>query len=470
MEWVEGLAILSAVFVVVTVTAVNDYQKEQQFRALNKAKDDVEVHVVRDGRRTHVSIHDLVVGDVVHLSAGDLVPADGAVFTKSDLAISEKMLTGETVLKHKGAFQFTGANNADEPVAVSPAVFAGTQVEEGEGLMVVLAVGTSTYQGMMVEKMNEDDDDKSVLQTKLDDMTALITRAGAIAGALTVLVLLVRFAMAFWDKSCCKESWDNKIHHLEWLRFFVTGVTIFVVAVPEGLPLAVTIALAFSVKKMMTDQNLVRHLSACETMGSATTICSDKTGTLTTGRMKVVRLWCGGQLYDELRTFAEVPEMYRSTLAHSVVINSSFKSNIEVSSSGTVTRSDGNDTECALLLFADTLLAGTSSHGAVREAFPIDGAGRCSIPFSSERKMMSTLVPWSGPSADARGRPRGDRQVHRLFTKGAAEVVLARCDSLLNPDGSVSPLPPDKRSRLEAELTQFTIEGLRTLTLAFRDF
>ena len=224
------------------------------------------------------------------------------------------------------------------------------------------------------------------------------------------------------------------------------------------------------------DQNLVRHLSACETMGSATTICSDKTGTLTTGRMSVVRVGCGGIVYDHEHDdcFRKVPETFRNVLSSAVVINSSFKSEVEADAQGRVVKSDGNDTECAMLLLANNMMsaggavAGGSKHyGDVRKQYPLEHPERLSIPFSSERKMMSTIVPWDAPGGRWGG---GGRKVYRLFTKGAADFVLKRCGSVMNADGSASPLTADRRAMLEEEIAQFAGAGLRTLGVAYRDF
>ncbi|KAJ1486889.1 E1-E2 ATPase-domain-containing protein, partial [Baffinella frigidus] len=397
------------VFVVVTVSAVNDYQKEQQFRELSVVNDNILVTVVRDGVKAKISTHDIVVGDVVLLSTGDQVCADGVIFKDNDLGLTESMLTGESVVKRKGAFKLEESDNPEAPVKIQPTLFAGTLVQEGEGAMIVVA-------GNMEEKMKEDEDERSVLQQKLDKMTVLITKdemkededersvlqqkldkmtAGAVAGVATVLVLfarvgvaflqvLVLFArvgVAFLQAACCREEFDFAVHFLEMLRFLVVGVTVFVVAVPEGLPLAVTIALAFSVKKMMKDQNLVRHLSACETMGSATTICSDKTGTLTTGKMSVVRATfaldaASAPLLSDVNSSAsEIPSALQDILAQALVINTSAKSDIswerstgQVASPSPATRHQGNDTECAMLALANRLLtaqARTSPPGAV---------------------------------------------------------------------------------------------------------
>ena len=229
MEWIEGMAILAAVFVVVAVTSINNYKKDQQFRALSAVNDNVTVTVIRRGEKRRISTYDVVVGDIVLLSAGDEVCADGVIFEKNDIGISEASLTGESVLKRKGDFVY--GEGEESAVKCSPAVFAGTMVQEGQGRMLVLAVGSNTYQGLMEQKMAEDEDEKTVLQSKLDDMTDLITKAGAVAGAVTVGILLVRFGLAFASQACCKEVFDPGIHLLECLRFLVVGVTVFVVAV-----------------------------------------------------------------------------------------------------------------------------------------------------------------------------------------------------------------------------------------------
>jgi calcium-translocating P-type ATPase len=329
MGWLEGVAILSAVVVVVTVASVNDYQKEKQFRDLNAKKDDVQITVLRDSTTETVSTHDLVVGDVVMLSTGDILPADGVILGRNDLAINEKMLTGETVMKKKTTDYDLGGNK----VNTSPFLYAGTQVQEGEGRMMVLAVGENTYQGHMEAKMAEAEKGRSILQKKLDNMTDLITNVSMYVSIALVVILAARMAWAFHTQKCCKEAWDHKVHWSELLGFLITGITIFVVAVPEGLPLAVTIALAFSVKKMLKDQNLVRHLSACETMGGATTICSDKTGTLTTSRMTVVKAFVGGSSYSDMKNIACAAAI-KDKFATAAVVNTLFKTILKKVSGG----------------------------------------------------------------------------------------------------------------------------------------
>ena len=419
------------------------------------------ITIIRKGEKARISTYDIVVGDIVLLSAGDEVCADGVVFEKNDLGISEASLTGESVIKKKGPFVL--GEGAESAVKVSPAVFAGTMVQEGQGRMLVLAVGANTYQGLMEQKMQEDEDEKTVLQKKLDDMTELITKAGAIAGCVTVGILLIRFALAFMNKACCKEEFNHKIHHLEWLRFLVVGVTVFVVAVPEGLPLAVAITLSLSVGKMQKDNCLVRHMSSCETMGSATTICSDKTGTLTTGKMTVVKVWSGGQADASVgATVARLSEPLQKMLAEAVVINSSFKSDVTWVEKDSRYDNTGNDTECAMLVLATSLLAQQGNkdkhaYREIRKKFPMDDPSRAAISFSSARKRMSTLVqmPDGGPL--------------RLFCKGASEIVLGFCTQVVRPDGQPQALTEAMRHALETTIGAFADEGLRTIAVAYRD-
>ena len=199
--WLEGVAILFAVFVVVMVGAVNDYQKEKQFRELNAKKDDVTITVFRDGKTIPVSTFNLVVGDVVLLSTGDITPADGIVLGRNDLEINEKMLTGETVMKKKSAtYEIQGSS-----VKSSPTLFAGTFVQAGQGRMLVVAVGTNTYQGTMEQKMKEAEQGRSILQKKLDAMTDLITSVSMYVSIALVLILCARMFYAFQTKKCCME-------------------------------------------------------------------------------------------------------------------------------------------------------------------------------------------------------------------------------------------------------------------------
>ncbi|CAF3361359.1 unnamed protein product [Rotaria sp. Silwood1] len=358
LEWIEGVAILVAVLVVVFVTAFNDWRKERQFRGLqNKIEKDQKASVVRDDHIQQIPVTDLVVGDLCFIKYGDLLPADGVLVQSSDIKIDESSLTGETDLIKKGE---------DGDVGLS----SGTQVMEGSGRMIVLGVGLNSQVGRIMsllgatgeekktkvkkndrksktttlstpktpsdlpkenvyiedetklgtsvtsEKQSsadskkqskkqkkkdvpvptedtEDDDiesadakHKSVLQSKLTTLALFIGYIGMAAATLTLICLIVRYCITTYVINKQKASGTDVGY---FISFLIQAITVVVVSVPEGLPLAVTLALAYAVRKMMTDNNLVRHLNACETMGNASTICSDKTGTLTTNRMTVVQ-------------------------------------------------------------------------------------------------------------------------------------------------------------------------------------
>ena len=228
-------------------------------------------------------------------------------------------------------------------------------------------------------------------------------------------------------------------------------VSAALIRVPAGLPLAVTIALAFSVKKMLKDKNLVRHLSACETMGGATTICSDKTGTLTTSRMTVVKLWAAGTTFTDPAAVVERLPSLRERVAVAAVVNTFSKTYLRVGPGDAAPVYCGNDTECALLLLANDL--GVPYEG-VRARYRDDHPGRRCFSFSSELKRMSTVVAHEGQAT--------------VFTKGASEVVAGLCTSWCNAAGAAAPLDAAARQAVDAAISAFSEEGLRTLCIASR--
>ncbi|GMI35253.1 hypothetical protein TeGR_g8715, partial [Tetraparma gracilis] len=271
--WIEGAAILSAVAIVALVTAGNDWSKERQFRALDAARADApDVKVLR-GRVTLVRAADVRVGDLVSLEPGDKAPADCVLVGAGGggLAVDESSLTGEPDAVEKGVGK--GEDRF---------VLSGCNVQRGSGTAVCIAVGPRSQWGAIKLALRSEPAN-TPLQDKLDVMAAMIGNVGIAAAALTFAALMwIRY------KSGSSEPWFQAV-----LDAFIIAVTIVVVAVPEGLPLAVTISLAFSTKRMLADNNLIRHLQACETMGNATTICSDKTGTLTENKMTVVDSFFG---------------------------------------------------------------------------------------------------------------------------------------------------------------------------------
>lgn len=276
LEWIDSVAILIAVFVVVMVTACNDYSKEKQFRKLNAQKDDKTIKVIRDGGQKEISIHDIVVGDIVVLAVGDQIPGDGVLITANDVKVDESGMTGES-------------DEIKKSLDKDPFMIGSCLIRHGSGTMVVTAVGVNSIYGDILKTLQENDEE-TPLQGKLDELAKIIGYCGIGAAVLTFLALIIRF---FIDG---KHN-DGK-NFVQWVNYFILAITIIVVAVPEGLPLAVTISLAYSMKQMIKDQCLVRKLESCETMGSASNICTDKTGTLTLNQMRVVKARFGSTIYQ----------------------------------------------------------------------------------------------------------------------------------------------------------------------------
>ncbi|EIE19492.1 calcium-translocating P-type ATPase [Coccomyxa subellipsoidea C-169] len=423
--WTEGVAIWVAVIVVSLVATGNDYQKDLQFRKINSQKNSIEVAVVRGGTQTMAKNTDIVVGDIMLLNTGDKIIADGIVTDSHGLVIDEASLTGESDPMHKG--------DKDRWCR------SGTQVTEGSGKMLVVAVGTESEWGRTMALVATEAS-PTPLQDSLGVLATAIGKIGLTVGVVCFVVLFVRWLV------------QNKGFPVDQisegpLAFFIFGVTIVVVAVPEGLPLAVTISLAYSMKKMMKDNNFVRVLAACETMGGATAICSDKTGTLTENRMTVVAGWFAGKIWPSPPPLEELPE----TLQADIKMNSALNSKaFLIEHDENAVEFAGNRTECALLM----LLRGWGiKYDAIRaehksNIFHV-------YNFTSERKMASMIVR----------TPEG----LRLYNKGAAEIVLRRCVSVMDPSGNVVPLEDAMRAVLEETVTTMASTGLRTLCLTKRD-
>lgn len=428
----DGVGIILSVFLVVFVTAISDYQQSLQFMDLDKEKKKIFVQVNREGKRQKISIYDVVVGDVVYLSTGDQVPADGVYISGYNLLIDESSLSGES-----------------EPVNVhegKPFLLGGTKVQDGQGKMLVTTVGMRTEWGKLMETLNEGGEDETPLQVKLNGVATIIGKIGLSFAVLTFLVLTIRFviekAIVHGDITHWSSNDATKL-----LNFFAISVTILVVAVPEGLPLAVTLSLAFAMKKLMNDRALVRHLSACETMGSASCICTDKTGTLTTNHMVVDKVWvCEKSMEIKGNNNHEIPEGVLGVLLQAIFQNTS---------SEVVKDKDGNNrilgtpTESALLEFG-LLLGG--DFDAQRKEYKILEVK----PFNSVRKKMSVLV----------GLPDGKM---RAFCKGASEIILKMCDKIIDGNGETVDLPEDKAKNVSDVINSFASEALRTLCLAVKD-
>ncbi|XP_032851692.1 plasma membrane calcium-transporting ATPase 2 isoform X5 [Tyto alba] len=486
--WIEGAAILLSVICVVLVTAFNDWSKEKQFRGLqSRIEQEQKFTVVRGGQVIQIPVAEIVVGDIAQVKYGDLLPADGIFIQGNDLKIDESSLTGES-------------DQVRKSVDKDPMLLSGTHVMEGSGRMLVTAVGVNSQTGIIFtllgaggeeeekkdkkakqqdgaaamemqplksaeggegddkdkKKSNMHKKEKSVLQGKLTKLAVQIGKAGLVMSAITVIILVLYFAIDTFVVN--KKQWlpeCTPVYVQYFVKFFIIGVTVLVVAVPEGLPLAVTISLAYSVKKMMKDNNLVRHLDACETMGNATAICSDKTGTLTTNRMTVVQAYVGDVHYKEIPDPDSIPAKTLDLLVNSIAINSAYTTKIlPPEKEGGLPRQVGNKTECGLLGFVLDL---KQDYEPVRNLIPEEKLYKV-YTFNSVRKSMSTVIKM----------PDGS---FRMYSKGASEIVLKKCSRILNAAGEPRIFRPRDRDEMVKKVIEpMACDGLRTICVAFRDF
>lgn len=433
----DGLGIVASILLVVFVTATSDYRQSLQFRDLDKEKKKITVQVTRNGFRQKLSIYDLLPGDIVHLAIGDQVPADGLFLSGFSVVIDESSLTGES-----------------EPVMVNaqnPFLLSGTKVQDGSCKMLITTVGMRTQWGKLMATLTEGGDDETPLQVKLNGVATIIGKIGLFFAVVTFAVLVQGM---FMRKLSTGTHWIwSGDEALELLEYFAIAVTIVVVAVPEGLPLAVTLSLAFAMKKMMNDKALVRHLAACETMGSATTICSDKTGTLTTNHMTVVKSCICMKVQDVANKGSglqsEIPESAVKLLIQSIFNNTGGE--VVVNKHGK-TEILGTPTETAILELGLSLGGNFQEERKSYKVIKVE-------PFNSTKKRMGVVIELPGEGGS----------LLRAHTKGASEIVLAACDKVVNSSGDVVPLDEESIKYLNVTIEEFANEALRTLCLAYMD-
>lgn len=437
--WYDGGSILFAVFLVIVVTAISDYKQSLQFQNLNEEKRNIHLEVIRGGRRIEVSIFDIVVGDVVPLKIGDQVPADGVLISGQSLAIDESSMTGESKIVAKDS--------------KSPFLMAGCKVADGYGTMLVTSVGINTEWGMLMASISEDTGEETPLQVRLNGLATFIGIAGLSVAFLVLVVLLARYFTGHTRNTDGtpqftpgKTSINRAIDGV--IKIVTVAVTIVVVAVPEGLPLAVTLTLAYSMRKMMKDKALVRRLSACETMGSATTICSDKTGTLTLNQMTVVEAYMKGKKLDSPDNGSLLSSTLSSLLFEGIAQNTT--GSVFVPEGGGDLEISGSPTEKAILGWAVKLgmnFDAKRSESTIIHAFP----------FNSEKKRGGVAVKTS------------DSEVH-IHWKGAAEIVLASCTSYIDENDSVASLDEDKLAFFKRAINQMAGQSLRCVAVAYQKY
>lgn len=470
------------------VSTANDWHMERQFNRLNKKNNSRSVKVVRSGQTIEVSVFDLLVGDVMHIETGDVIPVDGIFIDGHGIKCDESSATGESDLLKKvsgdqvyQALQGLGSSEHDhkEVEKLDPFIISGSQVNEGTGTFLVTAVGVHSSYGRTTMSLRTEQED-TPLQMKLSRLANAIAKFGGGAALLLFIVLFIKFLAHLPNNHNSPRAKGQ-----EFLDIFIVAVTVVVVAVPEGLPLAVTLALAFATTRMMKDNNLVRILKACETMGNATTICSDKTGTLTQNKMTVVATTLGkgtcfggtdeppAELPDGAKPadeasrsatdiipntpsaakFAEgLSEETRQLLVQSNAVNSTAFEGEQNNEKTFI----GSKTEVALLtLCRDYLGAG-----------PVQDERGCAnvvdvVPFDSKLKCMATVV-------------KLPNNKFRVYVKGASEIILGNCTRVLT-DGCSSDIPTADLTKEDSEMfqgiiTSYATQTLRTIGSSYRDF
>ncbi|XP_027939837.1 calcium-transporting ATPase 9, plasma membrane-type [Vigna unguiculata] len=436
--WYDGGSIAFAVLLVIVVTAVSDYRQSLQFQNLNSEKQNIQLEVIRGGRTIKMSIFDIVVGDVVPLKIGDQVPADGVLITGHSLAIDESSMTGESKIVHKDH--------------KSPFLMSGCKVADGVGVMLVTGVGINTEWGLLMASISEDNGEETPLQVRLNGVATFIGVVGLSVAVLVLAVLLGRYFSGHTkdvdgqvEFVAGKTSASNAVDGV--IKIFTIAVTIVVVAVPEGLPLAVTLTLAYSMRKMMADKALVRRLSACETMGSATTICSDKTGTLTLNQMTVVEAYVGSTKANPPDDSSKLHTKALSLINEGIAQNTT--GNVFVPKDGGETEVTGSPTEKAILSWALKLGMNfdvTRSNSKVLHVFP----------FNSEKKRGGVALKLGGS------------EVH-IHWKGAAEIVLGACTQYLDSDGQLQSIE-EKKVFFKQSIDDMAARSLRCVAIAYRSY
>ncbi|KAM0459942.1 hypothetical protein ACHAO4_002068 [Trichoderma viride] len=466
IEWVDGVTVVAAIVVIVFASAATDWQKNQRFEKLNERQQQREVTVLRSGRIQQISVYDVMVGDIMHIEAGEVVAADGILVQGSSLYIDESSISGESQLVRKMVPEDYSRSWA---TPVDPFIFSGTTVCRGVGRMMVLSVGEYSSYGRMLMSLREDVEE-TPLQAKMGRLGRQLITFGAIAGAIYFVILFIRFLVRLPHHKHARPT--RRAEH--FLHILMLAVTIVVITIPEGLALNVTVALAFATTRMLKDNNLVRLIRSCEVMGNATSICSDKTGTLTQNKMSVVAGRVGlesgfedsdvplatsssastsstSRLPSSRHFMSTVSPEVRSLIKDSIALNSTAFERDDSAGADFI----GSSTETALLKFGRDHLG----MGKLREERANSNI-IAMLPFDSARKWMAVLVKL----------PNGR---YRLLVKGAAEIVFEYCAFIVDDPTfrfTTSRLEETDRRSFRKTIHEYATNMLRPVAISFHDF
>ena len=436
-EYAETIGIIAAILLATGIGFYFEYDANKKFDLLNAVTEETLVKVIRNGRIQEIPRKDVVVGDIVVLETGEEIPADGELIEAISLQVNESNLTGEPVINKT----IIEADFDEEATYASNLVMRGTTVVDGHGSMKVLRVGDATEIGKVARQSTEQTTEPTPLNIQLTKLANLIGKIGFTIAGLAFLIFFIKDVVLYFDFGAL-NGWHDWLPVLErTLKYFMMAVTLIVVAVPEGLPMSVTLSLALNMRRMLATNNLVRKMHACETMGAITVICTDKTGTLTQNLMQVHEpnfygLKDGGKLADD-----DISRL----IAEGISANSTAF--LEETGEGEKPKGVGNPTEVALLLWLNSQ---KRNYLELREGARVLDQ----LTFSTERKFMATLVK----------SPLIGKKV--LYIKGAPEIVLGKCKEVILNGRRVDSV--EYRSTVEAQLLGYQNMAMRTLGFAFR--
>jgi len=436
-EYAETIGIIAAILLATGIGFFFEYDAGRKFDLLNAVNEETPVKVLRGGHIREIPRKEVVVGDVVLLETGEEVPADGELLEAVSLQVNESNLTGEPMVSKT----VSEADFDPDATYASNRLLRGTTVVDGHGTMRVEAVGDATEIGKVARQSSEQPAEPTPLNIQLTKLADLIGKIGFSVAGLAFLILFVKDVLLVYDFSSFHTFRDWLPALRATLEYFMMAVTLIVVAVPEGLPMSVTLSLALNMRRMLSTNNLVRKMHACETMGAITVICTDKTGTLTQNLMQVhasdfYALKNGGELGDD--------DVSRLVMEGISANSTAF---LEEGVSGGLPKGVGNPTEVALLLW---LRARGQDYLALREGAAVISQ----LTFSTERKFMATLVQ----------SPLLGKKV--LYVKGAPEIVFGKCKDVVLAGGRVD--AGEYRSTVEARLLDYQNMAMRTLGFAFK--
>ena len=521
-DWIDGVSIIVAILVVVLVGSITNYQKETKFHELNEVqKEGTKYNIIRNGKPGEYISDNILVGDLIMVNYGDSMAADLLLIEGNGIKMDESALTGESDAMKKEPFhKCKELQDNGETKLPSPLILSGTNCIEGSGKAIVLAVGDHSQKGIIRGTINNaQENNRTPLEEKLDDIAGMIGYFGLGAGIVTLVALFIRFGISF-SKQNKDYKLDSKVESIMTFFLFnspdkrnepkvigntnsdltdpktlvaknildiiILCISIIVVAIPEGLPLAVTLSLAFSIKKLMDYNNLVRKMHACETMGGANYICTDKTGTLTKNEMSVYKVLTGNNEFElqqnmeveevgklgnaktnteTVRQIREDHQRYFNNEQYWEVLKVAIALNVECSITHLPTKDINGDTEkCETKnktdkAFIDFLYRFRSPISVEKEKFLKNQTYYKQFPFDSKRKRMTTFVNNNEfPSQ------------YRLFSKGGGENAAVFCKSYLDPEnGSIKPLDDKAIERIKDSIKTFNTQKLRSLYIAYKD-